>query len=252
MKIRLLAGGASGNPREHYLTSFVINNNLAVDAGSLPLVLTRHQQLLIRDIIVTHAHLDHCAGLPLMLDNIFAEMEYSISAYSTRTTLTALHEHIFNNTIWPDFSSFCNRLGASLKFEQREALVPFQVGDLELTLVPVNHTIPTCGLIVDDGVSAVAISSDTADTDEIWKLARENPRMKALFIECSYPNRLDSIAHLYGHLCPTSLVAQSRKVDKDIPIYAYHIKAAYLDEVLEELECLENVIAADPHTEYKI
>ncbi|MCS6884357.1 MAG: 3',5'-cyclic-nucleotide phosphodiesterase [Acidobacteriota bacterium] len=252
MKVKLLAGGSNGDPKEHYLTSFIINDSLAVDAGSLPLVLSRSQQLLIRDVIITHSHLDHLAGLPLMLDNIFADMEISVSAYSTKETIAALHDHIFNNVIWPDFSSFCNRLGARLIFEERQALTPFRLGELEILLVPVNHTVPTCGVIVDDGQSAVAISSDTTDTEEIWRIAGQNPRLKALFMECSYPNRLERLAYLYGHLCPSLLLKQVQKVGKDVPCYAYHIKAAYLREIMTELEGLAGVVAAEPCVEYEV
>src|SRR6185436_4762310 len=104
MKIQLLSGGGANNPKEQYLTSFLINDELAVDAGALPLALSRKDQLAIRHILITHAHLDHMAGLPLMLDNIFTDMNEIIWVYAIEETVQALHQHIFNNVIWPDFT----------------------------------------------------------------------------------------------------------------------------------------------------
>src|SRR5688500_14081010 len=106
MKVQLLSGGGANDCNEQYLTSFLIDNELAVDAGALPLALTRDKQLCIRNIIITHPHLDHLAGLPLMLDNIFTEMEFTIKVFATVETVEAMRTHIFNNNIWPDFSSF--------------------------------------------------------------------------------------------------------------------------------------------------
>src|SRR5207248_8747264 len=101
MILKLLSGGGASDLQEQYLTSFTINDELAVDAGALPLSLTRDKQLGIRNIIITHAHLDHFAGLPLMIDNIFTELEQTIKVFAIEETVHSLHTHIFNNTIWP-------------------------------------------------------------------------------------------------------------------------------------------------------
>ncbi|MBL8152438.1 MAG: 3',5'-cyclic-nucleotide phosphodiesterase, partial [Blastocatellia bacterium] len=159
MRVRLLPSGGVGDPRGQYLTSFIINDSMAIDAGSLVLGINRLSQLLIRKVVITHSHLDHHVGLPLLLDNIFSDMSECVTVYSTEETIDALKNHIFNNLIWPDFSSFSNSNGASLKFEVVEPYRCFAVDELKLTLVPVNHTVPTVGLILEDRHSAIAISS---------------------------------------------------------------------------------------------
>ncbi|MBL8149512.1 MAG: hypothetical protein JNN15_06255, partial [Blastocatellia bacterium] len=94
---------------------------------------------------------------------------------------------------------------------------------------------------------------DTGDTDEIWAIARELPNLKALFIECSYPNRLSRQADLYGHLCPESVLRQAQKVGRDVDVYVYHIKAAHVEEVLSEISALDSnrIVAADPMRVYE-
>ncbi|MEW6736650.1 MAG: 3',5'-cyclic-nucleotide phosphodiesterase [Acidobacteriota bacterium] len=240
MKIQLLSGGGAYDLQQQYLTSFVIDGELAVDAGALPLALSRSNQLCIRNIIITHSHLDHLVGLPLMLDNIFTEMEHTIRVYAIEETVEALRNHIFNNDIWPDFSSFKNSHGVNLQFEVIEPRQTLEIGRLRVKAIPVNHTVPTAGLIVEDGRVAIAISSDTCETDELWMVARSTVNLRAAFIECSYPNRLSHLAAKYGHLSPQSMLEQARKIGRRVPVYAYHIKPAQMAEVLDELEQLRN------------
>lgn len=254
MKIRLLPGGGANNPKEQYLTSFLINDELAVDAGALPLSLDRASQLSIRHIFITHAHLDHMAGLPLMLDNIFTDMNQTILVYAIEETIQALQQHIFNNIIWPDFTSFKNSNNVSLQFQTILPKHPVKIGDLEVIAVPVNHTVPTIGLIIKDKESAIVISGDTGSTDELWQIARSLDELKAAFIECSYPNKLSDLACKYGHLSPELLFAECKKLEKNVQTFAYHIKPAHLEEITQELLAIkqENIRIAEPGENYEI
>ena len=67
MKIEVL--GASGSASKGCrLTSLLINDTIALDAGSLAQTLTIERQEAVRSILLTHSHLDHTLGLPdLML-----------------------------------------------------------------------------------------------------------------------------------------------------------------------------------------
>ncbi len=254
MKIQLLPGGGANNPKEQYLTSFLINDELAVDAGALPLALSRARQLAIRHIFITHAHLDHMAGLPLMLDNIFTEMSQTILVYAIEETIEALHKHIFNNVIWPDFTSFKNSHDVNLQFQIVTPRQPIKINDLEVIAIPVSHTVPTIGLVIKNQENAIVISGDTSSTEELWLKARNLDELTAAFIECSYPNRLSDLASKYGHLSPQLLFAEYQKIGKTIPTFAYHIKPAYLEEITADLQALENkyILIAEPGQDYEV
>ncbi|MBI4854603.1 MAG: 3',5'-cyclic-nucleotide phosphodiesterase [Acidobacteria bacterium] len=254
MKVKLLPGGGANNPQEQYLTSFLINDELAVDAGALPLALDRSSQLSIHHIFITHAHLDHMAGLPLMLDNIFTDINQTILVYAIEETVQALHKHIFNNIIWPDFTSFKNSHNVNLQLQIITPNSLVKIGGLEIIAVPVNHTVPTVGLIVKDKETAVVISGDTGITDELWAMAKNLKQLKAAFIECSYPNRLSDLAGKYGHLSPELLFAEYQKIGKNIQAFAYHLKPAYLEEIVEDLLALKHqqIVIAEPGNNYEI
>ena len=56
---------------EQRLTCFLIDDCVAVDAGSIAIALTNEQRYKVRDIIVTHPHMDHIASLPIFIDDLY-------------------------------------------------------------------------------------------------------------------------------------------------------------------------------------
>ena len=103
MKIRVL--GCSGAiAKGCKTTSFLIDDRLLVDAGTGVGDLSLADMAQIDDVLITHAHLDHVAALPLMLDAVASSRQQPVRVHALPETIQALKTHIFNNTIWPDFS----------------------------------------------------------------------------------------------------------------------------------------------------
>ena len=57
-------------------------------------------------------------------------------------------------------------------------------------------------------------------------------------VEATFPNRLQEIADASGHLTPQSLEKDLRKLDRDVPVYVYHLKPNFRQEILAELKRL--------------
>jgi len=70
MELRVLgcSGGIGINRRT---TSFLIDTDILIDAGSGVGDLTLDEMAGIRHVFLTHSHLDHLSFLPLMVDSIF-------------------------------------------------------------------------------------------------------------------------------------------------------------------------------------
>jgi hypothetical protein len=98
-----------------------------------------------------------------------------------------------------------------------------------------DHTIPTCGFIVHDGHTGLVYSADTGPTTAIWQAARDCPGLAAVILECSFPNRLDKLANMAGHLTPRHIKRELDKLPPDIPVWIFHIKAPFYEETREEL-----------------
>ena len=69
-----------------------------------------------------------------------------------------------------------------------------RVGHLSVTPVPVDHTVPTAGYIVQDGSAGFVYSGDTGPTGRLWQVARRMKGLRALIVETAFPNRLATLA----------------------------------------------------------
>ena len=116
----------------------------------------------------------------------------------------------------------------------------FKVAHLSVTAVAVNHIVPTVGLLVSDGKSTVAFSSDTAETEEFWEIVNRAPGLQALLIEASFPDSMAQLAEVSRHFTPASLKRELGKLTHNgLDILAVHIKPAYRETVIEELKALK-------------
>jgi cAMP phosphodiesterase len=224
---------------EQRLTCFLIDERVAVDAGSIALAMTPEQRKTVRDIIVTHPHMDHIASLPIFIDDLFETLKSPVRIYATPEVIDLMERDIFNWNVYPRFSELKNEFGPVMEYVPIPKGEEFKVAHLTVTAVAVNHIVPTVGLVVSDGNSTVAFSSDTSETDELWNVINRFPRIEALLIEASFPNSMASLAEVSRHYTPASLQRDLRKLNHNgLDILAVHIKPAYRQMVIDELKAL--------------
>ncbi len=242
MKIQLLPStfNAQGCAKqEQRLTCYLVDDRVAIDAGSIALSLSDEQRDTVRDIIVTHPHMDHIASLPIFVDDLFGFLKSPIRIHATEEVIELLERDIFNWTVYPRFSELKNDYGPVMEYVPFSVGVEFPVAHLRVTAVNVNHIVPTVGLIVTDGKTTLALSSDTAETEDFWTLVNGTPRIDALLIEASFPNSMAKLAEDSRHFTPESLSRELRKLDHNgIDILTVHLKPAYREKVAEELKAL--------------
>jgi cAMP phosphodiesterase len=241
VKITLLPSAVSSGDasRASFLSTYLIDDVVAIDAGGLGLVGDLSAQCRIRDIFLTHSHIDHIASLPIFLETVFQSSERCVTLHASASTLESLRKDIFNGRIWPDFISMSEN---GMPFVNVELLEPgrhVEVGGLRLTPIAVDHVVPTLGFLVKaDGVT-VAIPSDTGPTRPFWHEANAVEDLKGVFLEASFPNELTSLAHLTKHLTPNMFAAEIRKLSRTVPSIAVHIKPRHYHTVVAELNSLE-------------
>lgn len=224
---------------EQRLTCFLIDERVAVDAGSIALALNAEQRAAVRDIIVTHPHMDHIASLPIFIDDLFETLKKPVRVYATAEVIDLLERDIFNWNVYPRFSELKNEYGPVMEYVPIPAGEEFRVAHLTVRAVAVNHIVPTVGLVISDGKSTVAFSSDTSETDEFWNVINRAPHIDALLIEASFPDSMAKLAEVSRHYTPASLQRDLRKMDHNgLDILAVHIKPAYRQMVIDELEAL--------------
>ena len=242
MKLRLLPSTATNDSQRQLLTTFLVNDSVAIDAGSLAFALTAGEMHLVRHILISHAHADHTASLPLFVSELFPGLTEPVIVHATSHVIEALRRFVFNGDIWPNFEQIAlrNGRGPALEFCALEPGTPVRLGNLQATAIPVNHVVPTVGFVVEDQHAGFAITSDTYVTDAIWNAASRRERVKAVFVDVSYPDELEELAAASRHFTPRSLASDLRKLTCDVPVFVVHIKPAYREAVLRQLAGLED------------
>lgn len=257
MKIQLLPSTFDSAGRatlEQRLTCFLIDDRVAVDAGSIALALTDAQHQTLRDIIVTHPHMDHMATLPIYIDDMFAVLTEPIRVHATEEVITLLERDVFNWTVYPRFSELSNGTCKVMEYVPFRTGEEFTVAHLRVTATAVNHIVPTVGLVVSDGAKTVGFTSDTAATEEFWQLVNRAPAVVAIFIEASFPNSMSKLAEVSGHLTPEGVGAELRKLTHNhLDVLAVHLKPSYRQTLVEELDALgiPRLSAMEPGREYE-
>lgn len=219
-----------------FLVSFVVNDEVAIDAGSIGLLADLRRQQAIRHVFITHEHLDHIASLPIFLDNVYSAGSDCVEVLAVADVLEFLHGDIFNGRVWPDFFRLSRPDNAFLRTTVLEPMVPVVRAGLTITPVPVSHGVDTIGLVVDDGVSAVAFPSDTGPTQLLWEHLVDVPHLRAVFLEASFPSTHSDLAALSGHLCTRSFAAEAAKIAAGVRRIVVHRKPRYAAQIARELD----------------
>jgi cAMP phosphodiesterase len=243
VRIKLLSStfepDGSVSERQH-LTCFVIDDTVAIDAGSLAMASEDAHRESLRDIVLSHAHLDHIAGLPLFLDDLFATLTGPIRVHATRQVIDVLERDVFNWSIYPKFSELENEYGPVMEYLEFEAGKEISVRHLKLIPISVNHKVPSCGFLINDEASAVGLTGDTAEMGGFWDAVSNLDGLSALLIECAFPNELSGLAAASHHLTPSRLAAELRKFGRsDCPVFLINMKPMYRERILEQIEGLQ-------------
>jgi 3',5'-cyclic-nucleotide phosphodiesterase len=238
MKLKVL-GCYGGNIPEHGMTSLLVNDSVCLDAGFISGALPLRAQEKVKDVLISHAHLDHTCSLPFLIDNNFSTPGFNLRIYGIPAVIAALKNHLFNNLTWPDFTCLPNDLTPVLKLVEIEPEAAVSINGLSVRAVPVSHIVPTTGFLVDDGRGVLAFSSDTGPTARFWELVNATERVKVVITETSFPNELQDLARASGHLTPQTLDVELEKLQRDVPVYLYGFKPKHARTIRRQIRALK-------------
>jgi ribonuclease BN (tRNA processing enzyme) len=243
MKVMLVpsalgVGEPKTGPQLQYLTTLLVNDNVAVDAGSLGLFGTPAEQARVRHVFLTHAHMDHVGSLPIYLENVSDDSTECPTVHAPQSVLDVIHTDVLNDRLFPDFVRLSNDGPPLVRLEPLVPGRPVRVAGLSVTAVEVDHVVPTVAYLIDDGKSAFTFVTDTSPTEAIWKLANQCPRLKAVFLEVTFPDNEAWLAEVAKHLTPKLFAGEVRKLRAGVRVYAVHLKARCRDQMLGEIAAL--------------
>lgn len=237
MKLRVL-GGDGGVAPGFSTTSFQINDDILIDAGSAATNLSLKDQRKINYIFISHTHLDHIKDIGFLADNVFTHRKTPIELISTPEILDLIRLHLFNNKIWPDFTKITNGVCPILTYRPIENSC--RIGGIDIHIYPVHHPVPAVGFIIKDkGKNSIVITGDTGPTDLLWEEANKEKNLKAVLTEIAFPNQLFKVAGAAGHFTPSMFKDEMLKLKKKVPLYIYHLKPEYEKQLKQEIKALK-------------
>ena len=242
MKIRVL-GNFGGVCSGAQLSSFLINDSILLDTVGAAFVLTLEEQVNIKDILITHQHLDSIAGIFFIADNVVSEGRF-INVYSIKDVLDSIKKHILNNEIWPDFTKIPSEKAPTLILKEIEEGEVLKLDSLEIIPVRVSHCISCVGFIFRDKNGSVVYSAESSPTNKIWDAARSEKKLNALIIESAFPDSQEELARKSGHLIPKDLPGELEKFgNDDVPVLLHNFKPKFVDEIKRDVNNLglENI-----------
>jgi ribonuclease BN (tRNA processing enzyme) len=228
-----------GEVPSQYLISYLINDTIAIDAGSLGLYGSPRRQAAVKHVLISHTHIDHTATLPIFVENAYEAQSPCVTIHGSDEVLDSLRRDMFNDRTWPDFVALSKGGLRFLALARLEPCRPIELEGLKITPIPVNHVVPTLGFLIEDEHSAVVIASDTGPTELLWDHANAIPRLDAVFLEAAFPNAMSELADLSKHLTPERFGREIQKLNKPVDVVAVHIKARFRDQIVAELKALE-------------
>jgi class 3 adenylate cyclase/ribonuclease BN (tRNA processing enzyme) len=221
-------------------TSFLIDDNILIDAGTGVGDLTQEEIARIDHIFLSHSHLDHVLGVGLLADTGLrlrqARKRPPVQVYALPQTLQALRQHILNDVVWPDFTRIPSAEHPALAFVEFALGQRLQVSGRHIEVLPAEHTVPAVGFAVSAAPQAPAwvYTGDTGPNPALWKRLA-TLTVHTLVIETAFSNDEEALARVSQHLCPTTLKRELSGLAGDVNVLITHIKPGEVDAVMRQV-----------------
>ena len=214
----------------------LVDTDVLIDAGTGVGDLALEDVQAIRHVFLTHSHLDHIAGLPMLVDAIFADdLEVPLTVYARRETLDALRTHIFNWVIWPDFAVLPDAENPVLRYRECNPGDTITIGHRDFHAIEVAHTVPSIGFTVQNSGGVFAVSGDTKTNQTLWPVLNACDDLRALVIEVSFPDERRELADMSGHYCPQTVTDDLRKLEHEPEIWLTGMKPGDEETIIRQV-----------------
>lgn len=235
MRVKV-CGCSGGETPETALTGFVVNDEIALDAGSLCRGLPLEEQCSLNHVLITHTHLDHIKDLAFLADNVIGVKKNPLHIWGSEFVISTLRNHLMNDKIWPDFTKIPTAENPVLQYHTIEPEKPFTVEGYEILAVLTTHPVPNTAYVIKNNDGAFCFTGDTGVTDRIWEVLNETRNVLGVITEVSFPNMMTDLAKISGHLTPTMLYEQiSRLKNRHYSVYLSHNKPNFRELLRKEV-----------------
>ncbi|MFW6103280.1 MAG: MBL fold metallo-hydrolase [Chloroflexota bacterium] len=231
MRIRIL-GAHNLESRDTRCISLLIDDRLAIDAGSLTSSLSFDEQTRLDALIITHKHMDHVRDLPGIGLALRTRLK-SLPVYMTKQTEEAVKEHLLNGVLYP---RLYEASGATTPLELRTMTIgaTFEAGGFTVQPLPATHVGGTAGLLISDGGGgSLYFTSDTGPFHDQTRADIKN--VQAIVTDITMSNVHEAMAIEAGHMTPGLLEHEMVLLQKSGTGPLPRVVAVHLDSVEEPI-----------------
>ena len=235
MKITVL-GCSGGIGSGRHTTCLLVDDDVLIDAGTGITTLTLEQLARIDHLFITHSHLDHVVGLPLLLDSVGEQRQQPLIVHALPEVLEILSEHMFNWKVWPDFRVIPDESAPRLVFDALPFGASVHLDVRRFSPLPANHVVPACGIHIATPGGSFVFSGDTTHSDALIHALNNLPDLRHLIIETSFEDALKEIAIASKHHWPESLKAELAQLKVKPQVWITHLKPGNEEAIMQELQ----------------
>jgi len=246
MRLRVLgcSGGIGG--LQNRTTSFLVDHDVLIDAGTGVGDLSLPELTLIDHIFITHSHLDHVNSIAFFVDSVGALRPRPVTVYALAETIASLKKNLFNWDIWPDFTVIPTAEEPWLRYQEVAIGDIIDLGGRKVRVVPAVHTVPAVGYLLDSGKSSLVFTGDTGPNDALWEILNGVENLRFVIIETAFSDKDRKLAELSKHLCPAMLGEELAKLTRLAEVYISHLKPSEIELTMQEIEELAGVTPPRP------
>ncbi|KJV32882.1 beta-lactamase [Aquitalea magnusonii] len=234
MHVKVL-GSSSGNDQAARTTCFKVDDNCLLDCGSGISELDTAAMLQIDTVLLTHNHLDHCCGLPLLADAHITHGGRGVDVYTQQETISALKQQMFNSTDWPDYTRAAPGNVPWLRLHPVEVGDAVTLPDGIATALPAEHSVPALGWLLEGPWRALAFTGDSGPCLAFWHWISHVPSLTDVICELSYLNEKSANALAAGHMSPALLVPMLEILPPNVHVWLTHTDHAQRAQLLEQV-----------------
>ena len=234
MKLAVLGcyGGIGGARRT---TALLLDEDVLIDAGSGVGELSLEQMASVDHVFLTHAHLDHCAFIPLLADAAVFLRKQPLLVHALPQTIAALKENMLNGILWPDYSVLPTVDNPFIRFVPVAPGEATLLGRRRITPLPARHAVPAVGYQLDSGKGSFVYSGDTTDCEPFWAALNKIDNLQYLMIETTFLNANSVGAARSGHMTAELLAQGLARLQHPVTLLITHMEPGREDETMAEV-----------------
>lgn len=234
MRVTIL-GCSGGIEWDLRTTCLMVDDDILIDVGTGAGDLTRDEMLRIKAVFLTHSHLDHIALLPMLVNLVGRSRSAPLMVYALPETISILQQHIFNFSVWPDFTLLPTPAKPYMVFRELTVGETLELAERRITPLPVRHSVPGVAYQLDSGKASFVFSGDTDFHLGFWIALGAIENLRYLMMEITFHDHETDDADVSGHMRPGLLASGLEYLDTSVHLLITHMWPGSEDTVMAEV-----------------